>query len=110
MTMRCYDLYGTRTLAVEELSAAVEDALALNLERHESGYLGGDYFVAGDLRGEHFVVQRNHVDDGDEEEVAEPEFANYPTLLQVNATLRGDELKARLSSIDGLDFLRRSVP
>ena len=107
---KCYDLYGTRTLAIDELRAAVENALSVHLEGHESGYLGGDYFLAGDLRGEHVLIQRNHVDEGDEEEVAEPQFADYPVLLQVNATPRGDELKCRLLAIEGVDFLKRSVP
>lgn len=110
MTTKCYDLYGTRTLTLEELRVAAQDALRLDLECHESGYLGGDYFLAGDLRGEHFVIQRNHADDGDGSEVAEPEFADYPILLQVNATTRADELKSRLTTIDDVDFLRRSVP
>jgi hypothetical protein len=110
MAMKSYDLYGARSLALGELRAAVEAVLAIELEKHESGYLGGDYFLGGDLRGEHVVIQRNHVDDGDEAEVAEPEFAHYPVLLQVNATVRGDALKLRLLTIVGVDFLRRSVP
>jgi len=107
---KSYDLYGTRTLALDELRAAVEKALSVHLEGHESSYLGGEYFLAGDLRGEHVLIQRNHVVDGDEEEPAEPQFADYPVLLQINATTRGDELKGQLLAIKGLDFLRRSVP
>jgi hypothetical protein len=108
--MKCYDLYGTKSLDLDELRVAVQRALDIELHRHESGYLGGDYFLAGDLRDEHVLIQRNHVSDGDEDEVAEPEFADYPILLLVNATTRGDELKGRLAAIAGMDFLRRSVP
>lgn len=35
----------------------------------------------GDLRGEHPLTQRNHTDDGDEEEVAEPELPDHSALL-----------------------------
>jgi hypothetical protein len=110
MTTKCYDLYGTATLTLEELGVAAQDVLGLDLERHESSYLGGDYFLAGSLDGEHFVIQRNRADDDGEDGVAEPEFADYAVLLQVNATGRADELKSRLATIQGLTFLRRAVP
>lgn len=105
-----YDLYGTKTLGIDELRSAVEKALSVNFERHESSYLGGDYFLAGDLRGEHALIQRNHLGDADEQEVAEPEFADHPILLQVNATTRGDDTRELLLGIEGVDFLRRSAP
>ena len=40
MTTKSYDLYGSRVLTLDQLRAAVEDALDARLERHESGYLG----------------------------------------------------------------------
>ena len=109
--MKIYDLYGSKVGSVEDLCGAVSDAIGSQFQRHESGYLGGEYFLYGDLDGEHFIVQRNRYrNDEGEEEIAEAEFADYPVLLQVNASTRGDELREWLAGIVSLDFLRRSVP
>jgi hypothetical protein len=109
MTTEVYDLYGSKSLDLEELSSAVEKALGMVLQRHESSYLGGDYFVAGDPRDEEIVVQKNDIGDEGTEELAEPQFDEYPILLRVNASTRGDEIRERLLVIAGVDFLRRSV-
>lgn len=110
MTSRCYDLYGTKARAIDELVVEVRRAAGVDFRRHESGYLGGEYLLAGDLRNEHFVLQQNRVDDDPDDEYAEPAFSDYSVLLQVNATLRADELRAQLAAIAGLDFLRRAAP
>jgi hypothetical protein len=108
--VKTYDLYGTRALGLDELRAAVEQVLGLTFERHESDYLGGDYFLAGDHGDEQVVLLRNHSAEGNEDEVREPEFADFAVLLEINATTRGDELRGRLQAVGDLDFLRRSVP
>jgi hypothetical protein len=107
MTMRCYDLYGSKTRGIENLVGDLDRVLGVRLERHESGYIGGDYFLAGDLRSEHFVLQRHEAGD-DETELPEPAFSEYSILLQVNNTSRGDELRSLLARVSGLVFLRRS--
>lgn len=75
-------------------------------QRHESAYLGGDYFLSGDLQGEHFLLRRNR-GLGPPDELAEPEFAEYGLLLEVNATSRSDLLKSALEAIPGLTLIRR---
>jgi hypothetical protein len=106
--MSIYDLYGSKVHSLDEVRVILEDTLQVRFGARDSDYMGGKYFLAGDLTGETFVILRNH-DSNDEGEVLEPEFANYPTLLQVNATERGDDIKQRLDNISDLELLRRIV-
>jgi hypothetical protein len=110
MTVRFYDLYASKSLSLDELREAVEAALGIEFEAHESDFIGGDYFLAGDPRGEEFIIQRNHAENGDEDEVVEAQYADFPILLQVNATARGDQLRGLLEGIKDLTFLRRAQP
>ncbi len=106
--MKCYDLYGSKALSPAELSELVSTALDLNFTIHESSYKG-TYHLAGDLRGEHFEIQQNHISD-EEGELLEPGYAEFPLLLSVNGTLRGNDVRMRLEEIEDLTFLRRESP
>lgn len=106
---QCYDLYGSRTLSVPELRDAGEGVLGLRFILHESAYRGGEYFRAGDPGGEEFVIQLNSFEFDNEEEISEPEYADYPVILWIAWTERGDELRKKLNAIPGLEFLRRKV-
>ncbi len=103
---KCYDLYGSRTLSRAELSDLVGEALDLSFKLHESSYKGV-YYLAGSLRDEHFEVQANQISDEDEDGVLEPEYSDFPSLLSVNGTVRGDHIRGRLEKIEDLIFLRR---
>lgn len=103
-----YELYGSTKLSMADLRHAIENLLELSFSVHESAYRGGEYLRAGDLGGEEFVIQRNTFDFDNEEEVAEPDFAQYPVIFWVAWTERGDELRNRLAEIRDLDFLRRT--
>jgi hypothetical protein len=106
--VKIYDLYGSKSLSIAQLRAAVEAALAAPFVLHDSSYRGGDYFFAGDLRGETLVVQRNRIaGSGEDIEFAKPAFADYAVILEVNASTRSDQIRTRLAEIQGLDFLLR---
>jgi hypothetical protein len=102
------DLYGTSLLSMVELREKVERVLGVKFDPHDSAYMGGDYFRAGELGGgEEFVIQRNNFEFAGEAETAEPDYPDYSVMLQVSWTDRGDEIRNRLSDIRGLLFLRR---
>lgn len=104
------DLYGAKNRTLDELRADVTVVLGVTFEPHESLYLG-DYFFGGSLDGEHFEILCNNTgfeEDGEEEDnLIEPDFSDYPVLLRISSTMRGDELRDRLSSVPGLEFLER---
>ena len=104
-----HDLYGSTTLSMAELRHAVENTLDIAFSLNDSAYKGGEYFRAGDLGGEEFVIQRNTFEFDNEEEVAEPDYVQYPVIFWIAWTERGDELREELTKITGLDFLRRMV-
>jgi hypothetical protein len=106
--MRCYDLYGTRGMTVEELRDELETRLNVTFVARYSDDIGS-YFKASGLGNENFSIQPNFEDNWDEDEVQEPEFANHPVLLYVNRTERGDDVRDELSEIPGLEFLRRDT-
>jgi hypothetical protein len=74
--------------------------LGLTFEVHDSSFRGGDYLLAGEPTGEHFIVQRN--EDGDEqaEDVADS------TIVYVEATSRAKEV-AEAAADAGLRLVRR---
>jgi len=104
-----YDLYGSRTLTPSDLCAGLAETLGLAFEERES-YYRGVYHHARDPAGEEFEVQPNDVpgDDGGTEPM-EDRFAAYTVLLYVNAAGRGDEIRALLDRVPGLEFLRRDT-
>jgi len=108
MTIREYDLYGTKSLSPQALGAAIENTLGIAFSIHESDFLGGDYllFISGE---EEISIHSNKLEDEDGEYLREPAFAEYSTLLMIDGTLRGDEYRARLEPVSALDFLRREI-
>jgi hypothetical protein len=94
---------------LSELRKAVERGLGIPFKLHESGYRGGDYFLGGNLGSEEFVIQLNRSEYEGEDEITESEYPEYPVIFSIGWTERGDELKRKLASIPGLDFLGREV-
>jgi hypothetical protein len=105
--MKYYDLYGTRTMSTDELQRAVALVLGVSFQARYSDEIGS-YFNA-DVDQENFSVERNFLDDGDEDDIQEAEFADRPALLFVNRTERGDEIRGMLLEIPGLEHLRRDT-
>ena len=88
--MNTYDLYGyDYDNNIESARQAVEGALSIILNAHESSYLG-DYYRLGSTGAENFILQHNY--DEFEKEWMEENFHNYPLLLYVNGTSRAKEL------------------
>jgi hypothetical protein len=93
---------------------AIEAVLGIQFQARWSDFFGGDYFSwrpGGGSGGEHLRIICNHYrnlsDYHPVMEVAEPEFADYSVLLRVDGSQRGDDLKSRLITVPGLEFLRR---
>ena len=105
--MTQYDLYGTRQMSTDELQRVVADAVQLSFEARYSDFVG-PYFKA-EHREEVFHIEPNFLDDHDEDEILEPEFANFPVLLRVSRTQRGDEIRELLVPIPGLVHLKRVI-
>jgi hypothetical protein len=105
--MKYYDLYGTRTMSTDELQRAVALVLGVSFQARYSDEIGS-YFNA-DVDQENFSVERNFLDDGDEDDIQEAEFADWPALLFVNRTERGNEIRGMLLEIPGLEHLRRDT-
>lgn len=103
-----YDIYGATHFSLNVLRIEVEKVLDVHFDLHYSAYRGGEYFHAGELGGEEFVIQLNHFDFEGEAETAEPQCPDYPVILQVTWTERGDDFREKLSGIAGLVFLRRT--
>jgi hypothetical protein len=105
--MKYHDLYGTRTLKIDELEQAVASALDISFElRRSDGF--GDYYKAV-RNGEHYSIRPNYESEGDEEDVLETRFADCPVLLYVDDTERAEELERVLTEIPGLELLRRDT-
>ena len=103
-----YDLYGAMSLSMKELCIKVEKVLSIKFDLHDSMYRGGDYYRAGLLgSNEEIAIQLNRFVLYDEEETAEPSYSEYPVILRIAWTQRGDEYRRKLNEIEGLDFLRR---
>jgi hypothetical protein len=105
MSARIYDLYGSRSLTLDDLREAVQTATGLDLERRDSQQLGGEYFRGGSVGGEELVAHRNWDEEG---EAIEEAFEDYSVLFRVERSLRADELRVLLNDVQGLDFLRRT--
>jgi hypothetical protein len=108
MTTQVNDLYGSTRLSMAEIRDAATKMTGINFSLHDSAYRGGGYFRAEERAGEEIVIQINTFQFEGESEVAEPDFSEYPVILWVAWTSRGDELRRDLQAIDGLDFLRRN--
>jgi hypothetical protein len=105
--MKYYDLYGTRDMTIEELQLAAGAALQISFKARDSSFTG-PYYNALD-GNEIFDVHLNFHDERNEDEILRPEFADYPVLLFVSRTERGDEIRDALTEIPGLEHLRRDT-
>jgi len=56
------------------------------------------------LHDEHFVILSNAATDP--EDLPEPDYVGTSVLLEVNATLRAESVRERLTAIPGLVLLR----
>ena len=106
MSERVYDLYGSKTLSLNELRDAVEATTGIAFERRNSDYLGGDYFRGGEVGAEEFVIQGNLDQDG---EVIENDFVAFAALLRIDRSPKADELREVLRGVADLEFLRRTT-
>jgi hypothetical protein len=114
--MVTYDLYGSRARDMDQLRIHVETALGLPFEARWSDLFGGDYFLwrskDSSCRERLTLIRNHHLTLGDYFPVKvkeEPEFAGYRLLLRVERSLRGNEIKTKLATVAGLDFLRRII-
>jgi hypothetical protein len=106
--MRHQDLYGAKGLELDELTRRVSEVLSREFSLHDSLYYGGGYYRSGIVDDEEILIMSNDVTMEDEGlEYLEPDFSDYPLLLRVDETTRGDEIKRQLEVISSLTFLRR---
>ena len=101
---------------MDQLRVGIETALGLQFEARWSDLFGGDYFLwrskDRSCRERLTIIRNHHLTLGDYhpvEATEEPGFAEYQLLLRVEGSLRGDEIKTKLATVPGLDFLRRRV-
>jgi hypothetical protein len=104
--MRDYLVFGSRLRSTDDLRESIARALGVDLVAHESGYMGGAYFRAGPLDDEHVVLRSNVDASRPELEPAYPDFCDYPTILEINATDRSDDLRERLRVVAELEHLQ----
>ncbi|NIH79090.1 hypothetical protein [Amycolatopsis viridis] len=103
MTKPSYLLFGSSTVNIDELCSSLRDVLDIDFEPRRSDYHGGDYYRAGKLRGEHFILEKNWRDE--DGELFEPAYEDFDVILEVNGTARPDVIRERLAEIEGLIFL-----
>jgi hypothetical protein len=103
--METYDIYGFGTDDMDAVRCAIEEALGIHFEEHESSYLG-IYFLFGDPGKEQLRLQRN-IDPFDGE-AAEQDFPEKPLLLFVDHTRRCEEIeKTFAAKLPSAKLLRR---
>ncbi|MEU0509059.1 hypothetical protein [Amycolatopsis sp. NPDC006125] len=103
MTTPSYLLYGSSTVSINDLCSTLREVLNVDFEPRRSDYHGGDYYRAGQLRGEHFVLEKNWRDE--DGELLEPAYENFDVILEVNGTERPDSIREILAEVEGLVFL-----
>jgi hypothetical protein len=93
--MAVYDLYGTQLEHISTVKAVLESILGIQFELHNSSYHGGDYYLFGMKKAEHFVLKKNL--DPVDKKPAEQSFPLYSILLYVNDTQRAKNLLEKLT-------------
>ena|SRR3569832_913760 len=88
------DIYTSPEPDLNSVKTAIETAIGVRFTPHDSWYRGGTYFRFDDASGEKFLLQRNL----DQDEVAEPEFAEFPVVLYVKNTMRSDQIASLLAA------------
>lgn len=89
-------------MSLATTSEAVSRALRVDLDLHNSGYRGGDYYRGDHSSGAEIVVQQNFRDI--EGYLCENRFEQHGTLVYVNGST--EETALELASVDQLDMLR----
>ncbi|GAA4576474.1 hypothetical protein [Planotetraspora kaengkrachanensis] len=90
---------------LQSVAAEVALALGVTLEWRESWYRGGEYLLSiGEFGDERTSVQRNVEID----ELAEPDYPDALTLVQMEGTRRPEEIEHRLSQTSMI-LIRRST-
>jgi hypothetical protein len=92
--MKKASLFSVAATSLNEAKVAIESALGIELQCHDSDYRGGDYFRfdAADLE---LIVQENFVED--DGEPTEARFPSAPFLLYVDGNgLAVDEIAHKL--------------
>lgn len=87
------DIYASPEPELNSVRTAIETAIGVRFTPHDSWYRGGTYFRFEDASGEKFLLQRNL----DQDEAAEPDFAEFPVVLYVKNTMRSDQIASRLA-------------
>ena len=113
--MNTSDTYGFVHDDLESACEAIQQALGVQMEAHESSYLGGDYYSGQLPSGAAKLQLRHNVDllydertDPPDERYAEPEFATSPILLYVTGHDSLDVVRTSLERhVAGISFLRR---
>lgn len=102
--MGYYDLYGYSGVEIYDAQKMLEDVIKITFKEKKSLYYGGIYLLSGDKRHEHFLLKENYdVLDSVADEVDYPE---YTYLLYINDTIRHDELKNKILSLEEFVLLR----
>ncbi len=102
MTVR-YDLYGSKELSLDELSALVSERLSLEFAKNDSMYWG-PYDVWRASANEEIRITTNFVDeDGD---LLEGDFPEHRSFVYVSNSSKAEEIDERLRGIEGLEHLR----
>jgi hypothetical protein len=111
-----YDDYGIAGMdvkhAAERVAAATGEALTLRY-----GDARGEYYLSADWPRRELTVESNELEDEDGKYLLRQEYAEYSVLVLAFDRLPGeydtssylDDLRTKLSSVDGLTFLRRRI-
>lgn len=104
--MTTFDMYGTTSCSVEELSAVLADRLAVTFTERESDYRGL-YRTAALADGTRLEIQPNIIpgDDGGDDLYA-VEHPDVPVLVFVTSPAEVGALGERVPAAAGLTLLR----
>lgn len=104
--MKNYDIYGQESSDFKMLLIAIERALSIQFEVHQSYYRGGEYYKFVGDDGENFILQKNF--NPIEAEWTERDFEEMGVILYVNETERSEKLENLLTeAIPEIKLLKR---
>ena len=120
-----FDYYGARDSDRKRISDLISEATGLSFEYRESSYIGTYYKARGEERGQEMKVVSNELEDDDGISLRWREWADYKTVVysmdrsvpdvspgapeaeQEPPSAFVDDLRAKLSGVGELTFLRR---
>lgn len=104
--MKNYDIYGQRDSDLKKALSAIQQALSIRFEAHQSYYRGGEYYKFSSHDGENFILQKNF--NSIEAEWTERDFEEMGVILYVNETERSEKLEKLLTeTIPEIKLLKR---